>query len=40
MKEFSALYGSRKSKIKAKQILSCMYQLIKIKGSNYSNGLK
>jgi hypothetical protein len=26
--------------MKTKEILSCIYQLEKIKGSNYSNGLK
>jgi hypothetical protein len=36
-KEFSALYATRKSTIKTKLIL---YQLAKLKGSNYSNGLK
>jgi hypothetical protein len=37
IKEFSALYATRKSTIKTKLIL---YQLAKLKGSNYSNGLK
>jgi hypothetical protein len=35
IKEFSALYATRKTKIKTKPIF---YQLVKIKGSNYSNG--
>jgi hypothetical protein len=37
IKEFSALYVTRESTIKTKLILN---QLAKIKGSNYSKGLK
>jgi hypothetical protein len=37
IKELSALYATRNSTIKTKLIL---YQLAKLKGSNYSNGLK